>query len=884
MTINLVSKINAAILLQDSGAQYKRAANEMTIFGFKQPQSLLSGIAPSNYFQDIISPLGEASTPSQELAPRKLHFSLENESASIERMKKQSSAFIEEILDDHQLSDIVEEDVDDIEKLRDDIVKLNEKLKAAESLKLSLDEVVSEKDGIIEKLRDTVSNLQIDYAAQQKMYDALMGEKKELQHEIDDMKLELMRMEKDLKIKENEIKSYLVKIEELEEEISAAEQKKINALQQQTSNSNEFETFRQQIESLNKVICNKDDLISKFEKDLSDYAASEKINIERIKMLESRIFDGAQDNNIVDTMKSEVGHLNSELSEIRRVLSDKMLQFEKCKLDLAEKIDEIQRIKSAIVSESSNGSELKTKLLEEISKNKTLEIEVNNLKMNLDRAENNASPKPFSLDEITKQVEKELNYSAQLDNNILKAIESDEINSEDDDTEKQKVKELLRKSGTIEEEFKELKFSLESEIKKRRQLLKVNQELQDEVEGIRKKLEMEQKNCVKLQSILDAEKKNSVSIQQEDATIIEAMRLRLEAAIVNESDLQKRLDDERSKSERLSKHISSSHRTESSSLPSFKTQLPGTPKKHTDTDNVSRLESEVLFLTAQNEREKERVQDMQRVLERERIRFDKEVVDRKEFSESMKKEIDRVSKEKEILQIELNHIKVKLENANEEIEKLEARLEISSGGRYQKSSQDISTPTEKRRMRERIAELEKERDHLNETVYLLRNDIERGAQREAKLAEALARETSGDGQVPQVFMQKLKETNNLLLENAKENRQMADTLQFLTQERRALQNRIVELESGINATSGPRNDLEERANHLFGKYLKCESFRKALVHQKRYLLIQIASYERNEARALAIVNGEKNYKKKKSFRYFFCCILNVIIYFVFHLL
>lgn len=850
----------------------------MTIFGFNQPQSFLSSIAQSNFFQDIISPLGEASTPSQELEPRKLHFSLANDSNSLERMKKQSSAFIEEILDDNQLSDIVEEDavddVDKMDKLREEIEKLNEKLKAAESFKLSMDALVSEKDETIEKLRENVANLQVDYAAQEKIYNSLLGEKKDLQNEIDDMKMELMRMEKDLKIKENEIKSYLMKIEELEEEISAAEKKNTKEnLQEQSTPFNDVEAFRQQIESLNKVICNKDDIISKFEKDIADYAASESINIERIKMLEEKIVERSHDSNIIETMKSEIGHLNSELSEIRRVLSDKMLRFEKCKLDLVQKTDEVEKIKRAIERNDGTDGELKEHLLTEISKNAILATELEHLKRSIERGENTSSPKPLSLDEITKQVEKELNYSAQLDSNILKAIESDEINSDDDDTENKKFKELLRHSGTIDEEFKELKISLESEIKKRRQLVKTNQELQDQINAIRQKLEAEQLNCMKLQSLLDAEKKNSMSIQQQDATIIEAMRLRLEAAIDNESDLQKRLDDERCKSERLSQHLPTSNRLQTNSLPANKSfQLTDTPtKKYIDSDNVSRLESEVLFLTAQNEREKERVQDLQRVLERERHRFDKEVIDRKEFAESMKKEIDRVSKDKEILQKELDNANDKLERANEEIESLEARLDHSSRrGGHHKSHQDISTPTETRRMRERISELEKEKDHLNETIYLLRSDVERGAQREAKLAEALARETSGEGQVPQIFMHKLKETNDLLLENAKENRQMADTLQFLTQERRALQNRIVELESGMGVVSGgPRDDLEERANHLFGKYLKCESFRKALVHQKRYLLIQIAAYERNEARALMLVNGDKNKPKRKSFRWVF---------------
>lgn len=54
---------------------------------------------------------------------------------------------------------------------------------------------------------------------------------------------------------------------------------------------------------------------------------------------------------------------------------------------------------------------------------------------------------------------------------------------------------------------------------------------------------------------------------------------------------------------------------------------------------------------------------------------------------------------------------------------------------------------------------------------------------------------------------------------------------------------------------------------MFGKYLKTESFRKALVHQKRYLLVVLATYEENELKAMAMLHGgHERSKKRKSFR------------------
>jgi len=58
-----------------------------------------------------------------------------------------------------------------------------------------------------------------------------------------------------------------------------------------------------------------------------------------------------------------------------------------------------------------------------------------------------------------------------------------------------------------------------------------------------------------------------------------------------------------------------------------------------------------------------------------------------------------------------------------------------------------------------------------------------------------------------------------------------------------------------------------KANHLFGKYLRVESFRKALVHQKRYLLTMIATYEKNENAAFKIINHNVQQPRKlPSFR------------------
>lgn len=188
-------------------------------------------------------------------------------------------------------------------------------------------------------------------------------------------------------------------------------------------------------------------------------------------------------------------------------------------------------------------------------------------------------------------------------------------------------------------------------------------------------------------------------------------------------------------------------------------------------------------------------------------------------------------------------------------------------------------------IRLRLENVEQERVQLLETNRSLRTEVERRKQNEAHLMEALSRGNSlKESGVPEEFLTKLKDLNRMLEANARENHQQAETLRLMVEERRALQQRIQELERfNVNSNRSNRDDLEERANHLFGKYLRSESHRKALVHQKRYLQIVLTTYEENEAKALQLLNAQnvpmgiqglsfakpnadENHPRRKSFR------------------
>lgn len=160
-------------------------------------------------------------------------------------------------------------------------------------------------------------------------------------------------------------------------------------------------------------------------------------------------------------------------------------------------------------------------------------------------------------------------------------------------------------------------------------------------------------------------------------------------------------------------------------------------------------------------------------------------------------------------------------------------------------------------LKEKLIHLERDRDILQERVSILQKDIDRSSQREARLTESLTNmaghtyqnqhHPNNNGLMPQQLLSKLKEMNEHLSENVRENRQLSETLQLLTDERHLLQKKV----QGFEQLCVERDEFEERANHLFGKYLRTESFRRALIHQKRYLMIVLSTYENNETKIMS---------------------------------
>lgn len=477
-------------------------------------------------------------------------------------------------------------------------------------------------DKEIEKLKAT---LQEATAENDRLKKGLAAEKQKLTKDIDRLNQQI-----------DELKS---KVDATEEKLTAANEKcaEVNTLNRRLKEERANNTVvKQQLTSKDNTIKLKDELISKLQKEMFNYAQNEKIHLETIDRLQkekSNLVHDANPGNNSSTnqqLQNEIDRLKETLADTEQELADKMIAYEKCLLDIAEHEKTIFHLNDVLTDSKTARSveELRIQIRSYQERNDDLKDEIDKLKQKLLRNEGSVSPVQTALDEIgideiTSRVQKELNYSAQLDSNIMKAIESDELNSDSENY--------------------------------------LNHNENEEIEMIRVRNKQLEMSIEKLQRSLESEKDKFSKIHKQDANCIETMTTRLEAAIMNETKLTKMLDEEKSKTAQLSTKILE-HQFERSKLSTSNLSLNESPissprrlQKNGEMDQelLKRQNDEIKLLKSQLEREKERALDTEKTLAREKDRFEKELNDQKSYGESFKDELDRIMRENQSLQEEL---------------------------------------------------------------------------------------------------------------------------------------------------------------------------------------------------------------------------------------
>lgn len=767
-----------------------------------------------HYFQDpnvLTMTCQSAATVTPPIVPRQINFSALAEDSKLKTPGLEMSAMDRRLPEEKEI----------YEKLEQEVQYLKEKLTSASTEK---EKAICEKDREIQAIEEELVGTQVRLGG--------------LQHELERHQMEISELKK--------------------------EAQKCVILQTQIAEKTaEIDLLLSSQERLTKENKEQQERLTKGEKELLNYKENEHSLQKRITELQEKMLEATeQEVNERESLRKEL----RAVSETHEQCRNTVLELEMRKVDIVQLNEQLKAKEQRLQMLTNKLGQADETAIEMQQKISALEEEVERLRQ---QPNSDNSSKQYSVDEIAQQVEKELNYSVQLDSNILQAIESEEENNLDRKSRDKASQEpnKTEAQGTDDENYTG------------------ERELLNQLEALKVQIAVEREHNEDIRQKLLIEKQHSQEIQEQDVLIIEAMRKRLETALEKEDELHKLLDIERERCERVQTQLTAIHRAESRRNSLLLKSPSDSPRKSPralsndfESELAERLRSEIKLLTAQNERERERCADAQRSSERERQRYENELEERVDYCEKLKHEMEKLGRDKDLAEQECEHLQERLTIQTQEIESLEARLATLQEAETRRSTRRDRQQRESAQLLGEMQEVkslllatEAERDNLLKCITQLRFDGERAAQREAKLSEALANAnmSAAESSVPQQFLQKMKEINALLAENTQENRQMAETVQFLVEERRQLQKKCEDLESQLGGTANV-SELEDRCNQLLGRYLRLESHRKALVYQKRYLKISLQSYQESEQRALAALNGGRMVQpqpnKKKLFK------------------
>lgn len=479
-----------------------------------------------------------------------------------------------------------------------------------EYLKLSLED----KTKLVDEVTAESRKLKETYDAER---DRLSEEIEKFNHQIDELRTKMETIEAELVLS---TQNFDKKCDDLDKINGQLDEERANNV-----------VIKQQLKSMENTIKMKDELISKLNNDIENNREVEKMNADIVRRLRRENTDLNSRTDTDETDSIEVKQLREELVAIKDILADteqelteKMIAYEKCQLDIKELEQKIFHLTDVLTDSKTAKSveELRIEIRTHRDENERLkkELEEFKQKQNIERLD---SPIKMvfdetGIDELTEKVQEELNYSAQLDNNILKAIdEKDEIIS--------------------------------------------NEENMDEIELLRTENSELNKALGKLQNSLEVQRAHFSDVRQKDSDFIDVLSRRLEEAMENQNELNKLLEEERNKTSKLSTKMLE-HQFERAKLSASSLSLNESPISsprrlmkggESDQELLKCQNDEIKLLKSQLEREKERAADTEKALGREKNRFEKELSEQKSYGERIKDELERIIRENKTLQEEL---------------------------------------------------------------------------------------------------------------------------------------------------------------------------------------------------------------------------------------
>ncbi|XP_022916668.2 early endosome antigen 1 isoform X1 [Onthophagus taurus] len=658
------------------------------------------------------------------------------------------------------------------------------------------------------KLEENLKELKENFEIERKSLQLELAEKKmklgevenELKSSVDDHKrkdemyFNLAKEKRDFEIKINEINRVFEEkngvIKQLEEKIRKMNENLIEIDQIKADlhlKENELIQINTNNESKNKEI----------EKLLKEIKCFEgKMNENEVEMRKL--------NDLIVDKNCEIEILNEDILRYQNDLQDLKGQEE-----ISEKNIEIIKLKSIQDDLKKEIIHLQEYLQEKDNIIEQMQKDTVSLHTNLETIQSKIQETGNIVD-LRKRLQEEKHLNAILKEEIdsLKSSEKEEKCSSIEDI-RGEVQKQLEVSAHLD---LNLIQALSSEDEKDLRKNEINR-LKIELEKSEVMLESERQNVVKLNTLLEKERFLLNSIQIEDSNLIEQLRIKFESVLDQKDELESILDQEKKIRFELENEVRklkcdlSSSTTEYKKLPSLESQ------------EIVKLKEEINLCNEKNENLQSEVRNLKRSKDElnSNLKYTKEMLGLK-------------LKELENFEIKLQNYKIKEENLKEKLSEVKFELD-------RKCEETQNNRILLNQMEEERINLKKDQIILNERIRELEED--------SKINDILNEEKNVNlnSPVPEKLLNKMRELTIEIKQQMEENKILTNNLTKIALERSKLLDKIRRLEQ-INTNLNYQNPQNHKSHQLFAKYLRAESYRKALIYQKHFLIKLLASYQK----------------------------------------
>ncbi|XP_067335427.1 pericentrin isoform X2 [Channa argus] len=423
--------------------------------------------------------------------------------------------------------------------------------------------------------------------------------------------------------------------------------------------------------------------------------------------------------------------------------------------------------------------------------------------------------------------------------------------------------------------------------------------------NLRRELQIEQSRSVLLEKHLDEtqkelENEHKRSAQQQDLIMHEKTHLehllteaesRLAEVHSKLADARTEQDEERDRWSRQVDELNCKHEVDAARDRKFindiRAQLEQERRQREELAAVvDKLHAELL----QSERKWE---EDDRTRRQELYREQKAASQQRIALETIKEQKQEASRALEVERERSRRQGVELEELKERLRLLKAKDREREGQSEREKRRERQEQMEKERLQERtnnkLCELELLRKQDQQRMQELQRTLEDLEREERKMAaqrlsgQTIQQKAAASPQRLQNFqcdgaqaepstqhnhqMPSMSSSSNLLEKLLKENSELTERVTSLSQERANLKHRLSLLERQLRRTENelakvttetenrPITDLTNngKVQRLYERYLRAESFRKALVYQKRYLLLLLGGFQECEQVTLCLI-------------------------------